>query len=64
MSTPMNEIFSLIDRLSEFHSLSVNEYRKLLSAHCDEVREYARQKALVLRKKFTATTYIFADLSR
>lgn len=41
-----NKAFNLIDKLEQTHSLEVSEYEFLLGNYCNEVYEYAREKAV------------------
>ncbi len=46
----MNDLFSLVDRLAENHSLELKKYKLLIENRTPELQEYARQKAVVARK--------------
>ncbi len=46
----MNETFALIDKLAKEHSLSAEEYKKLIEFRTPETDEYIRQKAVEARK--------------
>lgn len=45
------EIFEIINKLEEKHSLTLEEYKKLIEAYCDESREILKEKAVVVRKQ-------------
>ena len=40
-----NKTYSLIDKLEQTHSLEISEYEYLLANYCNEVYEYAKEKA-------------------
>ncbi len=46
----MNNLFSLIDRLEDKHSLSLAEYQALIENQSDTLSAYATQKAVAARK--------------
>ncbi len=47
----MNDVLRLIDTLAREHSLTENEYAKLITSITPETTEYIRQKAVDARKK-------------
>ena len=47
----MNEIIALIDKLAKEHSLSAEEYEKLIEFRTPEAEKYIRQKAVEARKE-------------
>ena len=46
-----NELFKLIDRLAETHSLTEEEYKALLEGHTPQLADYAAEKARETRRK-------------
>ena len=46
-----NELFKLIDRLAETHSLTEEEYKALLEGHTPQLADYAAEKAREARHK-------------
>ena len=47
----MNEIIALIDKLAKEHSLSAEEYEKLIEFRTPEAENYIREKAVEARKE-------------
>jgi len=58
----MNNIFSLIDKLERDHSLSLDEYELLISAHTDETTGYIAEKAVEARKAVYADSVYIRGL--
>ena len=51
----MNELYRLIDRLEQEHSLSLEEYELLLDRRTPQLMEYAAEKAVAARKAVYGT---------
>ncbi|MBR6784785.1 MAG: [Clostridia bacterium] len=58
----MNDIFELIDKLSSKHSLSLEEYEKLILAKNDETTEYLKRKAVETRKNIYGNSVFIRGL--
>ena len=48
----MSELISLIDKLNIYHSLSLEEYERLIAGRNDEAAAYARTLADGARREF------------
>ena len=58
----MNDIFELINKLSSKHSLSLEEYEKLILAKNDETTEYLKRKAVETRKNIYGNSVFIRGL--
>ena len=58
----MNDIFELIDKLSSKHSLTLEEYEKLILAKNDETTEYLKRKAVETRKNIYGNSVFIRGL--
>ena len=48
----MNKCISLVDKLSELHSLTIDEYQYLLDNRSPEVTDYLRERADKVRREY------------
>lgn len=58
----MNDIFELIDKLSSKHSLTLEEYEKLILAKNDETTEHLKRKAVETRKNIYGNSVFIRGL--
>ena len=58
----MNNVFKLIDKLADEHSLTPKEYESLIRAKSAEATEYLRQKAVEARKEIYGNTVFIRGL--
>ena len=58
----MYNLFSLIDRLAEEHSLSKEQYEALIAGRSQSLADYARKEPIKSDGKYIITTYTSAAL--